>query len=69
MEIHDNPWIALAVTRTGGHLGWFEYGPDGGITRWYVKPVLQFLEALIEVRHSYLQSSWARWASRKDARA
>ncbi|KAL1939435.1 hypothetical protein VTO73DRAFT_9991 [Trametes versicolor] len=47
-EIHDNPWIALAVTRTGGHLGWFEYGPDGGITRWYVKPVLQFLEALIE---------------------
>ncbi|KAI8989626.1 AB-hydrolase YheT [Trametes punicea] len=42
------PWVVLAVTRSGGHLGWYERGPDGRISRWYVKPVEQFLAALME---------------------
>ncbi|KAI0643883.1 AB-hydrolase YheT, partial [Trametes meyenii] len=48
-EVQENPWIVLAVTRTGGHLGWYERSPDGGrVARWYVKPVTQFLAALLE---------------------
>ncbi|KAI0634084.1 AB-hydrolase YheT [Trametes polyzona] len=47
-EVRENPWIALAVTQRGGHLGWFEHGPNGQITRWYVKPVVEFLAALDE---------------------
>lgn len=31
-------------------MGWFEHSPRGGIGRWYVKPVEQFLAALVEVR-------------------
>ena len=43
----------LAVTKTGGHLGWFERaeGGGGGVRRWYVQPVVQFLTALVEVSH------------------
>ncbi|KAI0643881.1 AB-hydrolase YheT [Trametes meyenii] len=44
----DNPLVVLAVTRAGGHLGWYERGPGGRTARWYVKPVEQFLAALVE---------------------
>ncbi|KAI0828163.1 AB-hydrolase YheT [Trametes gibbosa] len=47
-ELRENPWVVLAITQKGGHLGWFEYAPDGRITRWYVKPVTEFLAALVE---------------------
>ncbi|CDO78054.1 Carbohydrate-Binding Module Family 1 protein [Trametes cinnabarina] len=42
------PWVILAVTRAGGHLGWYERDANGRIARWYVRPVLQFLAALVE---------------------
>ncbi|KAI0672448.1 AB-hydrolase YheT [Trametes maxima] len=44
----DNPLVVLAATRAGGHLGWYEHGPGGRTARWYVKPVEQFLAALVE---------------------
>ncbi|KAI0768230.1 AB-hydrolase YheT, partial [Trametes elegans] len=47
-EAAESPWLVLALTKTGGHLGWYEHGPDGKIGRWYVKPVVQFLAALME---------------------
>ncbi|KAI0357834.1 AB-hydrolase YheT [Trametes cingulata] len=47
-EIRESPWVVLAVTRTGGHLGWFERAPDGRIARWYVEPVEQLLAALVD---------------------
>ena len=34
-EIEKNPYVVLAATSGGGHLGWFE--PGG--SRWHVKPV------------------------------
>ncbi|KAA1474448.1 AB-hydrolase YheT [Dentipellis sp. KUC8613] len=43
-----NPWIVLAQTDKGGHLGWFERGPDGAICKWYVKPVGDFLRAMVD---------------------
>ncbi|KAI0036990.1 AB-hydrolase YheT [Vararia minispora EC-137] len=47
-----NPWVLLVRTKHGGHLGWFEYAPDGSLRRWYVQPVREWLEALIEVRNT-----------------
>ncbi|KAI0364220.1 AB-hydrolase YheT [Pilatotrama ljubarskyi] len=47
-QIRECPWVVLAVTRTGGHLGWFERGPDGRIARWYVEPVEQLLGAFVD---------------------
>ncbi|KZT72311.1 AB-hydrolase YheT [Daedalea quercina L-15889] len=40
-----NGYIAFAVTRKGGHLGWFERGADGQIRRWFSRPVLEWLRA------------------------
>ncbi|KAL4244830.1 hypothetical protein ABKN59_001501 [Abortiporus biennis] len=50
-KVHQNPWIVLAVTHGGGHLGWFESDKkiEGGVGRWYAKPVRQFFSALIEL--------------------
>jgi len=47
-EAFRNPWLILAVTNGGGHMGWFEQSPDGSLTRWYVKPVKEFVKALME---------------------
>ncbi|KAI9934105.1 hypothetical protein ASPWEDRAFT_105427 [Aspergillus wentii DTO 134E9] len=41
-EITQNPYGVMMTTSWGGHLGWFEYG--GG--RWFVKPVLNFLNKM-----------------------
>ena len=50
VQVKRNPWIVLAVTPGGGHMGWFEQKSDGTIARWYAKPVTQFFNALLEVR-------------------
>lgn len=49
IQVANSPYLMLAVTQAGGHLGWYERAQDGGIGRWYVKPVEQFLAALVEV--------------------
>ncbi|KAI0037036.1 Alpha/Beta hydrolase protein, partial [Vararia minispora EC-137] len=48
-DAYTNPWILLVRTQQGGHLGWFEAGSDGTLRRWFVKPVSEFLTALLEV--------------------
>ncbi|KAJ3064862.1 hypothetical protein HDU98_011770 [Podochytrium sp. JEL0797] len=47
-DVQGNPNIVLAVTRRGGHLGWFEgvWSPR----RWYPKPVLEFAEMICKAR-------------------
>ncbi|KAI1792371.1 AB-hydrolase YheT [Ganoderma leucocontextum] len=47
-QVPHSPYLVLAVTKTGGHLGWFERTEDGRVGRWYVEPVEQFLAALVE---------------------
>ncbi|TBU46211.1 AB-hydrolase YheT [Dichomitus squalens] len=47
-QVSHSPYLVLAVTETGGHLGWFEHTQDGRIGRWYVKPVEQYLAALLD---------------------
>ena len=49
IQVPHSPYLVLAVTKTGGHLGWFEHTKDGRVHRWYVRPVEQFLTALVEV--------------------
>ncbi|KAH9834040.1 AB-hydrolase YheT [Rhodofomes roseus] len=41
-----NGCVAFAVTKKGGHLGWFERGADGTIGRWFTRPVLEWLKAV-----------------------
>ncbi|KAI9677650.1 MAG: hypothetical protein M1817_006605 [Caeruleum heppii] len=43
-EISLNPYVVLAATAHGGHLGWFE--GSGG--RWFVKPATNFLSQMAE---------------------
>ncbi|KAI0718559.1 AB-hydrolase YheT [Cerioporus squamosus] len=47
-QVARSPYLILAVTQGGGHLGWHERTEDGRMRRWYVKPVEQFLAALAE---------------------
>ncbi|KAJ3543367.1 hypothetical protein NM688_g5859 [Phlebia brevispora] len=42
-----SPWVVFAVTKGGGHLGWFEEGSvPGHPRRWYRRPVLEWLHAM-----------------------
>lgn len=38
--------LVFAVTRKGGHLGWFEERADGSIGRWFTQPVLEWMRAV-----------------------
>lgn len=41
-----SPWVAFAVTRGGGHLGWFEQGPGlFSLSRWMSRPIIEWLRA------------------------
>lgn len=42
--VEDNEWLTFAVTKHGGHLGWFSglFQPR----RWIVKPVVEWLSAI-----------------------
>ncbi|KAJ3116118.1 hypothetical protein HK100_001150 [Physocladia obscura] len=46
-DVLANPNIILATTERGGHIGWFEglFFPK----RWFPKPVLEFVKAVLEV--------------------
>ncbi|KAF7721357.1 hypothetical protein EC973_004838 [Apophysomyces ossiformis] len=45
-EIKSNPYVVLATTDYGGHLGWFEYIQNP--TRWVSKPLAEFIVAMFE---------------------
>lgn len=48
-----NPWVCIATTKHGGHLGWFEgplLGREGTPPhRWVKKPVLEWFAAILDV--------------------
>lgn len=48
-EAKANPWFLLAITKRGGHMGWFEQRRDGTLGRWYVKPTVEYFRALLDV--------------------
>jgi uncharacterized protein len=44
-----NGFVAISLTRRGGHLGWYEAsGRTGEVRRWIKKPVLEWLRAFGE---------------------
>jgi predicted alpha/beta-fold hydrolase len=49
-EISRNDKAILLVTKIGGHLSWFEgiFHPN----RWYWKPVLEYLNAMMDIQLS-----------------
>ncbi|KAG6835449.1 hypothetical protein H0H93_001371 [Arthromyces matolae] len=47
MDDGGNGLIVMGLTRSGGHLGWFQAGLDGSgsfVDRWSTKPVLEWLK-------------------------
>lgn len=49
VEAGGNEYVAFAVTEKGGHLGWFQEGKaTGGLTRWFSRPVMEWLRAVGE---------------------
>lgn len=50
LDVGGNGWVVLAVTRGGGHLGWFEAGSGtwGTVRRWISRPVIEWLKAAAE---------------------
>ncbi|KZT05786.1 AB-hydrolase YheT [Laetiporus sulphureus 93-53] len=48
-DVAGNGWVALVVTRRGGHMGWFESAGGGlQVSRWTTKPVMEWLLAVGE---------------------
>ncbi|KAI8384369.1 Alpha/Beta hydrolase protein [Radiomyces spectabilis] len=46
-EVKVNPYVVLATTEKGGHLGWFEHLRQP--TRWIVKPLAEFIVAMFKI--------------------
>lgn len=44
MDARGNPFIFMALTKVGGHLGWFEWKER----RWFTRPVLEWLHMMGE---------------------
>ncbi|KAK7050906.1 hypothetical protein VNI00_005018 [Paramarasmius palmivorus] len=44
-ETQDNPFVVMALTSGGGHLGWFK---DSSGERWTTRPVLEWLRMMVE---------------------
>jgi predicted alpha/beta-fold hydrolase len=53
-EIQANPYTILAITKRGGHLGWFRNGSDNLFprARWFATPVGEFIHAVMEAKLS-----------------
>lgn len=50
-EIKINPYVVLATTDKGGHIGWFEHVWQP--TRWIVKPLAEYIVAMFEVKEGW----------------
>ncbi|KZT22921.1 AB-hydrolase YheT [Neolentinus lepideus HHB14362 ss-1] len=50
-QILQSSWVIQAITGGGGHMGWFESPNRSGqnYQRWYVKPTVQYLLALLKL--------------------
>ncbi|KAK2466937.1 hypothetical protein APHAL10511_001195 [Amanita phalloides] len=42
LDAIENGFVALKLTAGGGHLGWFQSGPNLSVDRWTTKPVLEW---------------------------
>ncbi|KZT05357.1 AB-hydrolase YheT [Laetiporus sulphureus 93-53] len=47
-DVGGNGFVALAVTKKGGHLGWFESAGGLQAKRWVTKPIIEWLSAVGE---------------------
>lgn len=47
-ENRENGHVVMVLTRSGGHLGWFQDSSGGNIERWTTKPVLEWLKVMGE---------------------
>jgi hypothetical protein len=45
-ENKENGNVVMVLTRSGGHLGWFQGSTDGQNDRWTTKPVLEWLKVM-----------------------
>ncbi|KAI9466190.1 AB-hydrolase YheT, partial [Lactarius psammicola] len=69
----DNKWVALIVTRGGGHMGWFER-TGKGVRRWIRQPALEWFKVTAEkietpqrlVRSIHFQDGWLVESGRED---
>lgn len=43
MDGGGSDMVIMALTSSGGHLGWFQAGPAGTIDRWIKAPVLEWM--------------------------
>lgn len=51
-EVKSNPYVILATTKVGGHIGWYEGGMGWFIgmkkpTRWFPKPVTEYVNCIM----------------------
>ncbi|CAO3629636.1 unnamed protein product [Mucor hiemalis] len=53
-EIKVNPYIILAATKHGGHLGWFEH--TFRPSRWVDKPISEFIVAMFQAQDTRKES-------------
>ncbi|KAJ7709929.1 Alpha/Beta hydrolase protein [Mycena rosella] len=49
MDGGGNGMVIMALTASGGHLGWFQAGPKGSIERWIRTPVLEWMSLIGDV--------------------
>jgi len=49
MDGGGNGMVIMALTASGGHLGWFQAGPASTIDRWIKAPVLEWMSLIGDV--------------------
>ncbi|KAJ1968770.1 hypothetical protein IWQ62_001040 [Dispira parvispora] len=53
----NNPFIVLATTAHGGHLGWLEAGSQGNqVKPWTPEPIAEYISAILHIDHCLPQA-------------
>ncbi|KAG8844447.1 hypothetical protein FRB96_003035 [Tulasnella sp. 330] len=48
-EAESSPYVMLALTPKGGHIGWYSR-ENGRITQWFVRPICEYFEGIAKAR-------------------